>query len=317
MRKRVGIADHKCAEDGLEREILDTVCSTIVRIDSDTKEGLVEESGSLDGLIVDGSVPITEKVFTEIPTLEVVARAGIGIDNIDVSAATRHDVQVVNVPQASVNDVATHAVALLLTCVRKISLFNASVEAGMWDWEYGKPLYCLENKTLGLTGFGAIAKEVANLVDGFDIDVIAYDPSGSEMEFANHDIEKVSFEELLHCAHYHSIHAPLTEETRHMFDHAAFQKMKDNAILINTARGEIVDQNSLYRSIEQENLAGAGLDVLSTEPPEDSPLMDLEEVVITPHIGWYSEETIVQIRETAAREVRRVLQGERPTNPVN
>lgn len=152
---------------------------------------------------------------------------------------------------------------------------------------------------------------------GFDVDVIAYDPYVSAEELAEHGVEKVGFDELLDRADSVSIHTPLTEETRHLFDGDAFEAMDDDAVVVNTARGGVIDTDALAEALEEGRLRAVGLDVLPEEPPEDSPLVGRDDAVLTPHVGWYSEDSLVELRRTVAEDVARVLRGKEPQNPVN
>jgi D-3-phosphoglycerate dehydrogenase len=239
------------------------------------------------------------------------------VDNIDLEAATEHGVTVLNVPSYCEEEVSTHALALLLSVARNVVHYDRHVRGGGWDWKVGAPIHRLAGKTLGLVAFGSIPQIMRRKVSGLDLEVITYDEYLSGEVFEKHDVESVSFDELLERSHYVSVHAPLTAETENLFDRDAFEAMRSSAILVNTARGPIVDEHALVEAIEKGEIAGAGLDVLPEEPPSDSPLFDLEDVVCTPHAAWYSEESQTKLRRNTARNVAEYLRGKEPINRVN
>jgi D-3-phosphoglycerate dehydrogenase len=317
MPPKIVVADQKASELSIEMDVLTALDASVEKSSATSEAEVIRDGADANGLIVDGYTPVTETVLNKLSDLCIVARAGIGVDNIDVEAATHSNVLVVNVPDVSFGNVATHTFALLLSCIRKIPQYDARVRAGSWNWEDEKPLNSLSDKTLGIVGFGNVARSLVAKLDGLDVDIIAYDHSSSPETLASYGVEKVSFETLLKRADYHSIHVPLTEETAGLYDRAAFNKIRSGAIIVNTARGGIMDEDALHMALEEGCVAGAGLDVLSSEPPNGSPLLDSDKVVFTPHIAWYSEETIEQLRRNAAMEVARILSGEQPENPVN
>lgn len=312
------ITDSDFPETDLERDALSEIDAEVRTAQASTADEVVDAASSVaaDALLVQYA-PITASVFEQLDDLRAVGRYGIGVDNVDLDAATEHGVQVINVPSYCEEEVSTHALSLLLACVRRISSFDSAIERGTWDWTAGRPIHRIRGRTLGLAGFGKIPERLVRKVDGFGVDVIAYDPYISEDELASYDIEKVDFEGLLARSDYLSVHTPLTDETEGMFDADAFDRMKDTAILINTSRGSVVDTDALCDAIEADRLGGAGLDVLPQEPPETSRLVDHENVVLTPHIAWYSEESFETLRRSVARDVARVLSGDEPENLVN
>jgi D-3-phosphoglycerate dehydrogenase len=259
---------------------------------------------------------IDETVF-EATDLEAVGRYGIGVDSVDLDAATAHGVHVLNVPAYCIDEVSTHAFALLLACARRVARYDREVRDGTWDWTVGKPIHRFAGKTLGLAGFGKIPRAVAAKAAAFDLDVIVYDPYVDADEVAAHDARKVDFDALLERSDFVSVHVPLTDETAGMFDADAFARMKESAYLVNTARGSVVDVDDLYDAVVAGEIAGAGLDVMPDEPPEDRSLFELDEVVATPHVSWYSEESYEELRRTVTEDVLGVLRGDEPRNPVN
>jgi D-3-phosphoglycerate dehydrogenase len=316
MRPKVVITDSSYPDSSFEREELAAVDATVETIDAETPEEVIERAAGADALL-NQEVELPDSVFEALDDLVVVGRYGVGLDNIDLDAAAEHDVEVVNVPSYCEEEVATHALSLLLACVRHIVQYDTQVKQGGWDWKAGRPIRRLSGNTLGFVAFGRIAQRFATLLDGFDMECIAYDPYQSASVFEEYGVESVSFETLLDRADIVSIHTPLTEETRDLFDAETFSRMNDEAILINVARGGVVDAQALADALQSGAIAGAGLDVLPEEPPRDSPLFDRNDVVITPHTAWYSEDSMEELRRTVARDLARTLNGESPENGVN
>lgn len=262
--------------------------------------------------------PIPAELIRQLRRCRIIARFGIGVDNVDVAAATQAGIVVTNVPDYCIDEVSDHALAMLLALARRLVQADRSVRAGAWSVSALAPIHRLRGRTLGLVGFGKIARALAQKARALGLEVLAYDPYLSREFVEAQGARPVGFEELLQRSDFISIHVPLTPETRHLFDDAAFQKVKPGACLINTARGPIVDEGALIRALESGRLAGAALDVLEQEPPRpDSPLLRREDVILTPHSAFYSEESLVELQTKAAEEVVRVLQGQAPRNPVN
>jgi len=271
-----------------------------------------------DALVVDVNTPVPEDVLEVAPDLSVVARAGVGIENIDVAAAADRDIVVTNAPDYCTREVATHTVTLLLDCARSVAAYDRETRAGNWGWADTRPVHRLAGRTLGLVSFGPIARRVREQVRGFDVDVVAYDPNVDADEMAAADVRKVTLAELYAEADYVSLHAPVTDETRGMIDGDALERMQDHAVLVNTGRGALVDEVALAEALEDGTIAAAGLDVLRREPPApDNPLLDLNNCVVTPHAAWYSEEARRDLNRTVAENVRAGLAGETPPNYID
>jgi len=247
----------------------------------------------------------------------IISRFGIGVDNVDVPAATRAGIVVTRVPDYCIDEVSDHAMALLLALARKISIANAHVHAGRWEMATVVPIHRLRGSVLGLAGFGRIPQLVAPKAAAFGLRVVAFDPYVPADVFARSGVEPVDFAELLRISDYVSIHTPLAPETHGLFDAEAFRRMKPTAYIINTARGPIVDEAALARALDAGQLAGAALDVMPNEPPLASPLFGRTNVILTPHTSFYSEESLVELQTKAAQEVVAVLTGQAPRNPVN
>ncbi len=275
-------------------------------------------AGNADALVVDVNTPVGSAEFDELEDLQVVARAGVGIDNVDVAAAADHGVAVTNAPDYCTREVATHTVTLLLDCVRGVAAYDRDTRAGNWGWERGRRVHRLRGGTLGLVSFGPIARRVREQLRGFDVDVVAYDPYVDSEEMADADVEKVGLEELYARADYVSLHAPVTDETREMVDADALARMGEESVLVNTGRGALVDEAALAEALRAGTIAAAGLDVLQREPPApDNPLLELDNCVVTPHAAWYSEEAQDDLNATVAANVRAALAGETPPNYID
>lgn len=220
-----------------------------------------------------------------------IIRTGSGTDNVPVAEATQRGIVVANTPEAISDSVSTHAIALLLAVMRQIAAQDRAVRAGKWDRDIAWPNWHLHGQTLGLVGFGHIARLVAHKMRGFEMSLIAHDPYVSPETMAEYGVQAVSFEEVLTRADFLSLHTPLTKSTRHLIGERELRMMKPTAILINTSRGAVIDEAALVRALTEGWIAAAGLDVLEEEPtPPDNPLLKLENVVITPHIAGYSDE---------------------------
>lgn len=316
MAEELVVTDYDFPDLSIEEDVLAGTDVELRGEQARTPEEVIEAAAGADGLLVQYA-DISADVFEAIPELEAVGRYGIGVDSVDLDAATAHGVQVLNVPDYCLEEVPTHALSLLLTCVRKISMYDAKIKDGTWDWTVGKPIPRITGSTLGLVGFGKLPQRLIELVAGFDLDVLIYDPYVDAEDIEAKGAEKVTFDELLDRSRYVSVHAPLTDETRNMFDDDAFESMREDAILVNTARGGLIDIEALNRAIRAGDIAGAGLDVLPEEPPDPDSVIDYDSVVYTPHVAWYSESSIETLRRTVTEDVLRVVRGESPKNPVN
>lgn len=315
MTWNVHVTDYDFPDVSIEREALGDGIE-LTTGDAETAADVIEQAEGADALL-NQYAPITAEVFEALDSLQVVARYGIGVDNVDLAAATAHDVRVVNVPSYSEEEVSTHAFSLLLSTLRQIPKLSDQIRSGTWDWKAARPIHRIAGRTLGFVAFGKIPQILARKFEGFDVDFVAYDPYQTEAELAEHGVTKVDFETLLDESDFVSIHTPLTDETEGLFDAWAFERMKDSAVLVNTARGPVIDELALASAIETGEIAGAGLDVMREEPPDSSPLFDLDDVVITPHIAWYSEESMEILRSEAATGAKAVLEGTDPDAVVN
>lgn len=273
---------------------------------------LVDEN--VAGLIV-GIDPVTRKVMEKARGLRVVAKHGVGTDNIDVRAATELRVYVTITPGANTEAVADHAFALMLAAARHIVFADREVRRGEWPRLMGTEI---AGKTLGIVGLGRVGKAVARRARGFNMRVLACDVLIDEKFCRMNQVSAVGLDELLRESDIVTLHVPLTPETRHMVDRSALSRMKKGSILVNTARGELVDLDALYEALVAGHVAAAGIDVYPAEPPDVShPVLTLENVVFTPHLGAYTREANYLMGVMAARAIIDVLEGRRPEYAVN
>jgi D-3-phosphoglycerate dehydrogenase len=256
-------------------------------------------------------------MIQQMPRCRIISRFGIGVDNVDLAAATNAGIVVTKVPDYCIDEVSDHALALLLALVRKIPASSARTHAGRWEMKAVVPIHRLRGSVLGLVGFGRIPQLVAPKAKAFGMKVLAFDPLLAADVFTRADVQQVEFQELLQTSDYVSIHVPLLPETRGLFNRDTLAKMKRGSYLVNTARGPIIDEASLAEALDAGTLAGAALDVMTQEPPPPSPLFGRDNVIITPHTSFYSEESLVELQVKAAQEVVAVLGGHAPRNPVN
>jgi len=248
----------------------------------------------------------------------IIARYGIGLDTIPIEAATEAGIVVTNVPDYCIEEVADHTLALLLSLARGLGPGAKATRTGGWGLKALPPLRRLRDQTLALLGFGRIARAVAERARAFGLRVVVHDPYVPEQLIRDEGAIRVDFATALREADFLSLHAPLTEQTYHMLDATALAQMKASAYLLNTSRGGLVDTNALVTALSAGRPAGAGLDVLETEPPPpDHPLRGMDNVILTPHAAFFSKEALTELEVRAAEEVARVLRGEAPRSPAN
>jgi D-3-phosphoglycerate dehydrogenase / 2-oxoglutarate reductase len=300
----------------VERKTLEGVAELFV-LQTKKPEDFLPEAADCDALLNTYAGPITADVMAKMPKCKIIARYGIGVDTIDVAAATEAGIIVANNPTYCIEEVAEHTMGLLLAAARKIAFYDRLVRAGRWEVPPGKPIFRISGQTLGLVGFGNIARRVASRAAAFEMRVLFTDPYVKEDQAGGLG-RKVELEELFRESDYISVHPPLTAATRKMISDEAFSKMKRTAVLINCARGPIVDTDALVRALDAGRIAGCALDTTDPEPlPDPHPLRGRENVILNPHVAWYSEQAMVGLQSGAPNEVRRVLAGQWPKNVVN
>lgn len=280
-------------------------------------EDLKKAVADVDAVIVRSETQITSEILAAGKKIKIVGRAGVGVDNIDVAAASRQGIVVVNVPGGNTISAAEHTVALILSLSRNIPQASASVKAGEWKRSQFTGTE-LQGKTLGLIGLGRIGREVAKRCQSFEMKVIGYDPYASEEYAKNFNIEPVSLETIYAQADYISVHVPLNESTKHLFNEKTLSKLKPGARLINCARGGIIDEQALYNAIKNNQVKGAAIDVFEQEPPpKDHPLFTLPNVIVTPHLGASTEEAQVKVAQEMAETIRDYFLSGSVRNAVN
>ena len=282
-----------------------------------TEDEMIEQMGNC-GLIGVVSTPVTRRAMTSLPELKGLFRYGIGVDNIDIPSATQLGIPVCYQPKYCVEDVAGQAFTMLLSLARKVTLLDREIRNGNWSFKAGYPSHRLQGKTLGLAGFGNIARRLAKMAGIFDMEIITYDPYIPDEYIVSMKAKKIDFDELLEKSDFLSIHTPLTPDTRHLFSDAQFAKMKPSAFLINTSRGPVVDTEALIRALQNGLICGAGLDVHENEPlTPDHPLCRMRQVILTPHSGFYTEEAFLELRMSIAQQAADLIQGRKPQYIIN
>jgi D-3-phosphoglycerate dehydrogenase / 2-oxoglutarate reductase len=300
-----------------ERAELAPVDATLEARPCRSADEVVAVVGDADA-VLNTIVPITARAIAAMVRCRVIVRSGVGVDNVDVAAASAAGIVVANVPDASIEEVSNHALTLLLTCSRKVVLLDRSLRAGTWSRALFPPMGTLYGQTLGLVGFGRIARALASKAQALHMRVIAADPLVADAEFQRASVEPVDLNQLLVESDFVSLHAPLLPETRHLIGPAQLAAMKSTAYLINTARGPLIDQSALVQALQSGALAGAGLDVFEVEPlPADDPLLQLPNVVLTPHAAAYSDRGIRELRRRTGEAAADVLRGRWPRGVAN
>lgn len=315
-KAKVVLTDYVWESLEVEKRALEGVADRFVALKTRKPEEFLAEAADCDALLNTYAGPITAEVMARMPRCKIIARYGIGVDTIDVDAATAAGIIVTNNPTYCVDEVAEHAMALLLACARKAAFYDRLVRVGRWEVPPGKPIFRLAGATLGLVGYGNIARRVATRAAAFEMRVLFFDPFVERVEGVPGS--KVALEDLLRSSDLVSLHPPLTPQTRRLIGDEALSRMRPTAYLVNCSRGPVVDTDALVRALDARRIAGCALDTTDPEPlPDSHPLRGRENVILTPHVAWYSEEAMRGLQAGAPAEVRRVLSGEWPVNVVN
>jgi D-3-phosphoglycerate dehydrogenase len=312
----VAVADSVFPNLDPTREALSRIGADLRLAERPTPDSIVHVARDADALLVTYA-KITADMIRQMARCRIIARFGIGVDNVDISAASDARIVVTRVPDYCIDEVSDHTLALLLALVRKIPFANSRAQAGRWEMSAVVPVHRLRGTVLGLVGFGRIPQSIVPKAKAFGLKVVTCDPYVSEDVTTAASVDRVDFAELLKVSDCVSIHTPLMPETLGLFNADVFRQMKPTAYLINTARGPIVDEAALAHALDAGQLAGAALDVLSHEPPSASPLLGRDNVILTPHMSFYSVESLIELQTKAAEEVVRVLTGHAPRSPVN
>jgi D-3-phosphoglycerate dehydrogenase / 2-oxoglutarate reductase len=303
---------------------LDPAMAVLGRLDPEIRvatsasaDDILTVAREADGVLVTYA-KLPGELLRQFKRCKVIGRLGLGVDNIDVKTAAALGIVVTYVPDYCLQEVSDHTMALILALARKVPFSNALVQAGRWEMPAVAPIRRLEGQILGLVGFGKIPRRLVPKATAFGMEVVAHDPYVSAEQACELKVEMLSFERLLEISDYVSAHAPLTPQTRGMFNSVAFGKMKKGAFLVNTARGPLVDEAALIAALDSNQLGGAALDVVAVEPlAKNSPLLGRANVILTPHTAFYSVEALRELQTKCANDVARVLQGEKPIYPVS
>jgi len=316
MKYKVIKADNRYEDIIIEGEILNKVNADLKEYNLYEEDEIIEIAGDVDGIITD-LAPITEKVINSLKKCRVISKVGIGVDNIDVSSATKRGIMVCNVPNYCINEVSDHTIALILSLIRKVTFLNSKVKNCIYNIDEAKPIPAIQDQILGLVGFGSIARQVYYKAKVFGFKILIHDPFISSLG-DEYDAELVDFNFLLENSDIISIHCPANKKTHHLFGTKQFDRMKPTTYLINTSRGMIIDSQALYKALKNNLISGAAVDVFDPEPIDNkNPILKLDNFIITPHIGFYSERSIKEVRRVSASNIAGVLSGEEPVNIVN
>jgi D-3-phosphoglycerate dehydrogenase / 2-oxoglutarate reductase len=315
-KAKVVLTDYVWQSLDVEKKTLEGLAE-LIPLKTKTPEEFLPYAADCDALLNTYAGPITADTMAKMPKCKIIARYGIGVDTIDLDAATKAGIIVTNNPTYCIEEVAEHAMALMLACARKIVVYDRVVRAGKWDLAPGKPIFRLAGRTLGLIGFGNIGQQVAARAVAFGMRVLFFDPVIREGQYSV-AAKKAELGEVLKESDFISLHPPLLPQTRKMINDETLRQMKPTAFLINCARGPVVDTDALVRALDAKVIAGCALDTVDPEPlPDPHPLRGRDNVILCPHAAWYSEQAMAGLQAGAPNEVRRVLSGQWPVNVVN
>jgi D-3-phosphoglycerate dehydrogenase len=314
---RVYVAEKSYGDYSIERKIVEDAGGSLFFARCRTEDDVHIQCADAHALLL-RQTPVGEKAIGRLGELRVISRYGAGHDNVDVEAATRHGVVVTVVGDYCAGEVADHTIALLFSIIRGVPLRDRLVRAGGWDLACDFPVHRTDDRIVGFVGYGKTAREVRKRLGGFPFRFVAFDPFAPEGVFVGDGTLPLDFRSLLEISHYVSIHVPLTEKTRRLFDREAFGRMRRGAVLVNTSRGGVVDLEALYAALKSGHLGGAALDVYENEPFDpSSPLASLGTVVLSDHAAWYSVESLRELQRRTALEAVRVLRGGVPEHSIN
>lgn len=313
MKIYITDCDHDSID--IEKKVFADAGMSVTLTNAKTEDEVIDQCGDGDIFIVQYA-HITRKVMDAIPTMKYIVRYGVGVDTIDLEAATEKGIQVGNVPDYGMNEVADHALALLLDLVRKVGKMNHYTKSEKWDYQPSIPIHRLSEQTVGVVGLGRIGRNFATKAHALGFKILGYDPyfkATSETDF----IKSVSLETLVKESDAISLHIP-ADNNLNLFNADTFKAMKDSAVIINVARGGIINEDDLDQALTNGDIAGAALDCMATEPmPADAPLFKHDNLIVTPHMAWYSEEVASELKRKVAEESVRFAHGEKIHYPVN
>jgi len=298
------------------KKALEDANAEVTQAPSSSEEDIIKSAEYADAILVTYA-KLNENILRSLKNCKAIGRFGIGVDNIDLKVAGELGISVNYVPDYCLDEVSDQAMAMIISMARKIPQSNKLVQSGRWEMPAVVPMYRLRGKTVGLIGFGNIPRLMTPKAQAFGFNVIAADPYAPKELFEKFNVESVTMDELYERSDFISVHAPLLPETKGLVNKKAFKKMKQTAIIVNTARGPLIDEKDLIEALDNKEIGGAGLDVVETEPlPEDSALLGRDNVILAPHTAFYSVEALEELQTKAASDVARVLNGEEPIYPI-
>jgi D-3-phosphoglycerate dehydrogenase len=302
----------------IEQEILDKVGAGISVGHCKTEDEVVEIARDADAVVTFTFKPVSDYVMSHLKQCKIIVRGGIGVDTVDIPAATRNGIIITNIPQYCAEEVSNLTMAMMLALLHKLPIAMKQTARGEWNFNVVKPLRSLWTLTLGIIGFGNIGRLSARKALTFGMKVLFYDPF-VKTKVKDLDVEQMEFDELLGRSDVILLHAPATDQTYHIINRETLRKVKHGCLLVNTARGQLVDTEALVEALENGTLAGAGLDLIENVPPlgVDHPLLKFDNVIITPYYAWYTEDSVLVLRKTIASEIARLLGGYYPQAIVN
>lgn len=302
----------------IERKIVEDAGFEFVMGTCKSEDEVIENYSDADA-ILNIATKMTEKSISQLKNCKVMIRYGIGVNEFDMDAANKMGIRICNVTTYCISEVAIHATALALALTRQLKHFDDAVARGVWNQELGRKMRRPSAQTVGLVGFGNISRQISRNFQGLGYSVIAYDPYVPNEVFKENGVEQVALAELYAKADIISLHLPETKETAGMINKEAFEKMKDNVILINAARGGLIDTEDLIDALNSGKVGGAGLDTLAEEPMKDieNPLIGMRNVILTPHIAYNSAEANQELFASVAQTAVDVLNGKNPANILN
>jgi D-3-phosphoglycerate dehydrogenase len=312
----VVVTDYTFTDLESERQIVEAAGGLLTAFQCRTEEDVIRHAAEADGLLVQWA-PITRSVIRQLRNCKVIVRYGIGLDNVDLEAAQNHGISVCNVPDYCIDEVADHTMALALTLLRQIAVADRELRNGQWNPQPEKPIPSPDSMVFATIGFGRTAQAVLSRARSFRFRLATFDPFLSPSMQVPDDVAMLDADALLASADILSLHAPLNKQTHHLINEARLARMKSHSLLINTARGGLIDTNALATALRKGTIAGAGLDVFEEEPLAlNHPLRACTNLLITPHVAWYSEQSIRRLQRMAAEEVVRPLMGQDVRNKV-
>ena len=298
------------------KKALEDANAEVIQAPSSSEEDIIKSAEYADAILVTYA-KLNENILRSLKNCKAIGRFGIGVDNIDLKVAGELGISVNYVPDYCLDEVSDQAMAMIISMARKIPQSNKLVQSGRWEMPAVVPMYRLRGKTVGLIGFGNIPRLMTPKAQAFGFNVIAADPYAPKELFEKFNVESVTMDELYERSDFISVHAPLLPETKGLVNKESFKKMKKTAIIVNTARGPLIDESDLIEALDNKEIGGAGLDVVETEPlPEDSALIGRDNVILAPHTAFYSVEALEELQTKAASDVARVLNGEEPIYPI-